>query len=361
MGGSPSWATSSGARRSKQALFRFLLLLGSVVFSLLVMELALRAAGFSYRLYPERIEFGYPSPTDIGVLFDPDPDLLWVPKRPQPYSRILARAQRREPALIFLGCSCTQLGRYPLFFSRMIEQAHPGRTLRWANFAVSGWSSFQGLQQLKRDVLSLRPRVVTIYYGWNDHWIGFGIEDKDVRKVNRAWSVVLQKLRLVQLLTKAYVHAAAQTRGQYPNRVSPDDYRENLRSMISLARENDIIPVLLTAPSSHETLDGLDSVSHLTERWLRSMDELIPLHRQYVAITREVAESEGVVLCDLYDEFKALAPDHDVTECFGEDGIHFSEFGSEVAARFLFETFEEHDLVERILVPSGSVPGSNEH
>jgi hypothetical protein len=41
--------------------------------------------------------------------------------------------------------------------------------------AVGGWASEQGLRQFRRDVLPLHPRVVmTIYYGWNDHWIAFG-------------------------------------------------------------------------------------------------------------------------------------------------------------------------------------------
>ncbi len=42
-----------------------------------------------------------------------------------------------------------------------------------------------GVRQLQRDVLPLRPRVITIYDGWNDHWIGFGLPDPEVARLLR--------------------------------------------------------------------------------------------------------------------------------------------------------------------------------
>jgi hypothetical protein len=47
---------------------------------------------------------------------------------------------------------------------------------------VGGYTTYQGLRQLERDVATLHPVIATFYYGWNDHWIGFGIEDRDVAR-----------------------------------------------------------------------------------------------------------------------------------------------------------------------------------
>ncbi|HEX9656559.1 MAG TPA: hypothetical protein VGB89_06570 [Bacteroidota bacterium] len=52
----------------------------------------------------------------------------------------------------------------------------------------------------------MRPRAVTILFGWNDHWTTFGIEGKDIGKVNLeqpAWLLQLSEFRVVQLVNRA--------------------------------------------------------------------------------------------------------------------------------------------------------------
>ena len=150
---------------------------------------------------------------------------------------------------------------------------------------MAGWSSYQGRRQLERDVAPLRPRVVTLYFGWNDHWIGFGIEDKNVARVKAVFSSRWSRLRLVQLATKATVALGSRDTA-YPNRVSLADFGANLRAMVRQARSRGIRPVLVTAASAH--VAG-EEPEQLTERWLRDLSELVPLHRSYVAAVRAVA------------------------------------------------------------------------
>ena len=83
-----------------------------------------------------------------------------------------------------MGDSCTDWGKYDKFFAKLVAKRIPGHKVTYANFGVVGWSTYQGLQQVKRDLLDLKPKVITIYYGWNDHWVGFGIEDKEVPKAS---------------------------------------------------------------------------------------------------------------------------------------------------------------------------------
>ena len=66
--------------------------------------------------------------------------------------------------------------------------------------------------------------------------------------------------------------------------------------MVRLARDRGAVPVLVTAPSSHRP--GNEPSFLRDENYLKELDDLIPLHQEYVAIVRELAEEEGVILCD---------------------------------------------------------------
>jgi hypothetical protein len=113
------------------------------------------------------------------------------------------------------------------------------------------------------------------------------------------------------------------------------DFRENLREIAALAHRHGIVPVLLTAPTSHQS--GSEP-ARLGERWLRDRRELVPLHGSYVGIVREIAESEGTVLCDLTARFEQL-PLEQRGAYFWDDGIHLSWKGTHKVAELLHECF----------------------
>lgn len=307
-----------------------------------IAELGLRGIGFSYHLYPQEIEFGAPKPTRIKNFFQVDRDLYWVPK---PYFESLDRARQSRPKLIFMGDSCTQFGRYDEAFAELWADRHD-TSLSYTNLGVGGWSSYQGLHQLERDILPLTPRVITIYYGWNDHWIGFGIQDKDVRWINSSpIFALLEASRVAQLVSKAYVAVKGENE-QWPLRVSPEDFRRNLTDLVRLAREHGITPVLLTAPTSHEV--GKEP-AYLTKRHLKRLEDLVPLHQRYAAIVREVARIENVVLCDLIEDFAKQPSKQLHTEYFLEDGIHLQPAGNAFLASRLYACFEANGLLEKLL------------
>lgn len=313
------------------------LAVGSVAVLLVVVELTLRLSGFSYVLYPEEIEFGQPNPVAIKMGFREDPDLFWTPKR---YEETLERLRATSPPLLLLGDSCTYFGHYDEQLARLADE-RLGRDLEWGDLSVPGWSSYQGLQQLRRDVPALGPKVVTIYFGWNDHWIGFGIEDKNVARVKRVFGSRLGRLRLVQLGTKAMVSWGARETA-YPERVSLADFRFNLRAMVRASRELGAVPVLLTAPSGHESGDELPG---LENRWLRDRADLVPLHQSYVEVVRQVAseEEEEARLCDLAAGAEGLAW-NERRALFTGDGIHLSEQGDAAVAGWLFDCFDRDGL-----------------
>ena len=309
---------------------------------LILVELGLHLFGFEFA----RIEFGYPPPDRLERHYLTDPALLWVPRR-YPAQVVAARGSR--PSIVFMGDSCTN-GRYEEQLQSIIAERRPGSDFTYVTLGVAGWSSWSGLQQLQRDILPIQPRAITIYYGWNDHWNYFGLQDKDAalllhQESSSPLSALLFRLRTAQLIDKALL--ALEQRSAEPDqaRVSLDDFRANLHQMVHIARDNDIIPILLTAPTSHQP--GQEP-AYLAERWLTNLEDLVPLHRQYVQVVREVAAAENALLVDLHREFSQL-PRQDLESLFQKDGIHLRPAGNRKIAELIDQRLDQAGLYPQIL------------
>jgi lysophospholipase L1-like esterase len=142
------------------------------------------------------------------------------------------------------------------------------------NAGVFGYTSHQGLNQLRKRIAALRPDIITICYNWNDHagaiqmfgsggkpWEkGVQKPDRDLPSTKRMGVLVtLSHLRIFQFLENAILKAEASSVPAVEDedtmsadlhskirRVPPEHYKDNLRTMIQVARANKITPVLLT-------------------------------------------------------------------------------------------------------------------
>jgi lysophospholipase L1-like esterase len=335
-----------GSRRAGAASVRrapaLVVMAASFVLALGVAELVLRALGFRYELRLHMVESTAPVPEETKQDYTIDRDLTWVPND---YADTLRRALAEHPGVAFLGDSCTQLGWYDEYFRTFVSERFPGRRVRTANLASAGWTSHQGLQQMRRDVTRIRPRLATIYYGWNDHWLSIGLDDGEVARLNASPLFRLQTLRLAQLATRAYVGMRSRREHLAPVRVPPEEFRNNLVQMVRVARGAGIVPVLLTAPSSHEV--GREP-EYLVGRWVRDKSDLVALHRRYVTIVREVSRDEKAPLCDLAADLDALPRDQ-VRTLFQEDGIHLTDDGNKVVAGALLQCLERLGLLQQVL------------
>ena len=94
------------------------------------------------------------------------------------------------------------------------------------------------------------------------HWIGFGVEDKQVYRLTRWPRGRLRELRLAQLVFKGRLALLAPRGGDLPKRVSASDFRENLRQIVALARQHGIVPVL---PDGRLIL--VRQFRYLVQRW----------------------------------------------------------------------------------------------
>jgi lysophospholipase L1-like esterase len=322
------------------------LLLAALGIALGAAELGLRVAGFAFEPTLESVEFGWPNIEVREARYASDPDLFWVPKD---YAERLGRLAGTRADLVFLGDSVTEWGRWPRDLLQRLQRDRAEGAWSAATLGTAGWSSYQGLQQLRRDVAPLRPRVVVLWFGWNDHWRGMGVDDAGVHAISRPQRAWLRRLRLEQLWLKARL--AWRTRdGVAAERVAPDDFQRNLAEMIRLTRSFGGVPVLVTAPSNHRV--GREP-AHLAPRWIEDLSQLVPVHQRYVAIVREVAQRDGAVLCDLAARFEAL-PDDERERAFAGDGIHLTRAGDQRAAAWLAECLEASPALAALQQPPRS-------
>lgn len=315
---------SSPARAPRVSIGAGLILaLGSIVVSLVLVEAALRLAGFEFHLMPA-VQFGWPDPRTIATNYADDPDLFWVTRD---YREKLQAARLTHPDVIFMGDSCTEFGTYSArTMEALAARGAPVRT--GMHVAAGGWSSEQGLAQLQRDIIPLHPKFVVIFYGWNDHWMALGPTDPDLRLASRfLW--LADHSRIAQAALKARTGLAAR-QDHRPNRVPPDRYRHNLDRMAALAKAAGIVPVFVTAPSNY--VAGHEP-EYLLRRHVQRLSDVIPLHQEYVQLTRQAARESSAVLCDAASAFAALPGTHD--RFFRSDAIHFTPDGDQQLAQIV--------------------------
>ena len=167
----------------------------------------------------------------------------------------------------------------------------------------------------------LKPTIVTICYGWNDHWAaGFDIEDKE-QKMPPQFLLDMQNdlsesylYRTIKyLLLSNYERQKEYTydRKSPKYRVSLVDYRANLEAMIDYCRENSTTPIVITSPAG----DADPLVENGMERY----------HSAYNDVAREVAASKSVALVDAAAVFRDHPEYYDDPR---KDLIHYNAFGA---------------------------------
>jgi lysophospholipase L1-like esterase len=230
--------------------------------------------------------------------------------------------------VVFVGDSCVEFSTYPRLTMARLTTLAPSLAMG-TKLSVPGWSSEQGRRQLERDILPLRPQVLVIEFGWNDHWDAFGPPDDEIHSSRiELWTATHS--RLVQAYLKAREGVAAKRHPARDRRVALGRYRDNLQAMALSARAIGTRVIFVTAPTSHEA--GHEP-AYLQARHLSHLSMLVPLHRSYVETTRAVARSTGATLCDAAAAIDASGAQRGVY--FRYDGIHFSPQGDQFMAGFV--------------------------
>lgn len=302
------------------------------------MELFLKIRGFEANLPPVIFEGKDEQGGRVVPETLPDPELLW---KFQPGSMFHGRTinqlgfREREVSaqkapgtrrIICMGDSITGQGRpgYAEYLHNQLQDQPPGPG-GWEafNVGVHGYCILQGLVLFDRLDPVLDPDIVTIYFGWNDHWL-------DAMPMSQQMAVRLGSVsgRIYEVFKRSRLFCfmimvmnptkplQKNDTAQWVYRVPPEQYREGLTALIRKIRAAQAIPVLITAPRRHLT-DAL-----IKKNYARSIEEAEAVHDRYVEITREVARAEQAPLFDLANLLEG--PEND--SLFARDGIHFDHY-----------------------------------
>jgi lysophospholipase L1-like esterase len=332
--------------------------LASTALLLAAFELGLRAADYRYAHYPISMRYVY-SLAHLGtsqtlgqknfrVDYTTDPILLWKPLRAAGLTNsdgFLGPEWSLEKSpgakrVVALGDSCTVAGDDPYPAQLAARLSRFPRPPRWEvlNAGVGSWSSYQGRKLLETKLLRYRPDVVTIYFGWNDHWLAWAAPDKDLAALmNRQWRWMkfVERSRLLQALLAAAdrVRGGALPRfsAATPYRVSLDDYEANLVAMVADVRAAGGEAVLVTAPTTLTPEDPVTAA--LCEKTHNFFDPRLirTVHDAYNERVRSAARRTGAPLADLAAEFDGI-PD---AGTYFRDGIHLNKEGHARAAALL--------------------------
>ena len=262
---------------------------------------------------------------------------------------------------------------YPETLESILLETTGAKGPRWEtiNAGIPGYSSFLGLRYYRERIAPLSPDIVTLYFGWNDHWINFN-EKTDSEHVD-SLRARLGGLRSANLL-KAWLMRSQQPDaihdpkphvpagppgsarpGSDPNlpdfdkvRVPPEDYRRTLVEFVQEIRKTGARPILLTAPIAVDEKWGgglLPYIAGGTQVRRLPVECYLALHLRYVSITREVAASERCECVDLEALF-GKRERHRLFDSPAGDPIHANAEGMRLIAEA---------IADRILKAQGGI------
>jgi lysophospholipase L1-like esterase len=337
----------------------------------LFVEAVLRLAGFSFNpeiFHEERVLRW----ANKGVEQDPSMSWSWIPKPEavchidgQPAFRFNRLGYRgpefpiQKPSgmkrIVCMGDSST-LGwgvkddeTFCYRLARLLQTNIRAR-IETINAGVFGYTSHQGLHQLKTRIVQLHPDIIIFSYNWNDHSAGIPLHeqegsqrDKDLGSATNGfqnWQRKLFELKVFQFMDSGYYHIrrpaerqiddADEEDGSIPRvlRVSADDYRQNLNELIQVARAHGVVPILMTQPFRHRVNDDPETRYLLSKQF------------EYNGIMIQAGEAQHVEVVDLVPVFKKNGPQTRLYSsrvhptAFGHELIA-QELASRIAARYL--------------------------
>jgi lysophospholipase L1-like esterase len=342
----------------KAIFFSFL----SILLFLFIAEVLFRLIDFQ-KVYPERAfllnpELSYPK------YYKKDAELFWRIRPNQTIKgeffvdgiyKINSKGYRerefsaeKDPDLtriICVGNSCTFGWKvnleqtYPKILEKLLNQNLPQPKFEVIDAGMTGYSTFQGVRFLKREILGFHPDIIIFSYGWND-MCPSEREDKD-QKFPPQWILNLDdflsgsrfysflKFEIMNLLKSKQ----PQDEKKLVYRVSIKDYQENLKELEKIAQGSGIKVFFLSIPISSAKVfigPGKTSKPHIA-------------NKHYNKALRETTSEIGVPLIDVALLFEDRG---DLYDKGREEYIHYNAKGHQVVAEAIYKYFQEEGIAQ---------------
>ncbi|MFL6229253.1 MAG: SGNH/GDSL hydrolase family protein [Pyrinomonadaceae bacterium] len=226
---------------------------------------------------------------------------------------------------------------YPMLLEKALRAANPGREIEVIALAAPGYTSYQGLEWLRRDIDWLEPDVVTACFGWND----VGLRSQTDRELMPAdWSHVAYRSLVTRVQTLAHLtqwmqRRRAVTETPRPATTSRVPTAEFAANMVEIAR-------LAEAHGARAVLVGTvyrDAATNPPEA---------ARVKEARAALRDAANSHGIPYLEIPELMEGNAPA--TQNLFGEL-IHPNNEGHRVMANALLKFFAAYNTLKGLNVP----------
>jgi len=227
---------------------------------------------------------------------------------------------------------------YALVMEKELREANPGKEIEVIPLAVPSYTTYHGLNWLRRDINYLKPDVVTACFGWND--IGERVQS-DRQAMPNDWLRV--NARRLMLHSQALTHLTRwrQTRKTATSapaphttsrRVPQDEYVANLLEIARLAQSHGAKPLII---------GGIyrDSVENPGEA---------ALMKQYRDALRTAVQANGVPFVEIQALAEKNFPGN--ANAYGE-AVHPNGYGHFLMANELLDYFAAHETIKPLNVP----------
>lgn len=194
-----------------------------------------------------------------------------------------------RPVVLGLGDSCT-FGVGVRFAQTFLARL-AGRPGGAVDAAMPGYTAFEGLQYLREpQVSSLRPKLVVVYFGWNDHSYGL-LTQRELLWLRRLSGRSRLAFVLLGLERARFLSTWPWKRLKW-RRVNPaGEYRRQLEALARRARGMGAVPVIVTG--GYDRLGWVNS-----PRFRARVDRLLSDQDAYNEAARRAARESGAGLVD---------------------------------------------------------------
>ncbi len=308
------------------------------------------------RLYHEDAFFPHAGDIDFYEVFQKDTDRFWrftanrttesrlYPGLTYQYNSAGMRgddfsAEKNGFRVVLLGNSCTfgwgvrQKETFATQLSTLLNAGSPDQRCEVINAGVPGYTAHQGKVYLQKELLDLKPDAAVVMFGWNDHWAAVGGRPDSQQEMPAQLLLDVQNfasrfniyrfLRWAVRGVSSEKESASFDSARGVRRVPPQEFFENLRSIVDIAHDNGIEPILAIPPVA--SADGYFGGQTC---------QLHQLHSNYQEQIRRAAAYTGARLVDLQSLFDVRT---DLYDDAMADPIHFNACGHQVVAAAISE------------------------
>ena len=144
---------------------------------------------------------------------------------------------------------------YPKILEKILNTKSINLKYEVLNAGVPGYTSYQGLKFLEKDILSYNPDLIVVYFGIND--MGLSIRPDKDQKPLPYWVInaanLLRKFNSFKLINKISLYSRFPPDKQYSvSRVSQDDFGYNLKKIKKIAYSYGIKVVFIINPAFYD-------------------------------------------------------------------------------------------------------------